>query len=215
MRLIIDEAIHADHATLAALVAAGLAGVDDHDIEVAITPSDTDVVRWLLACRPAHGCGQHTNVTGPGWRGHAASTRAGAQRLAGDPDQHHPPHTQTMRATYAWSGRSYPRRPAPGGGRPRWLLSLRMPADPRPAATGDAYPRVSRYTRYATAPPVVISGWAEELVHLVAHEARHVDQRRHRRPRSEIDAERWAHDVLGAYRTEHGLPILAVEAVQT
>lgn len=212
MRVVVDESIRAPHDQLHTLVARGLAGVPSDDIEVRIVASDTNVVRWLMRCRAPRGCGQPTNVTGPGWRGHAASTQAGARRLAGDPHTHHAPVTHRMRSTYAWSGRAYPRRRAVGGGPPRWPITLWIPADPRPESTGDVYPRVSRYTRYATAPPVVISGWAEELVHLAAHEARHVNQRRHGRPRSEIDAERWAHDVLAAYRTERGLPVLAVEA---
>lgn len=215
MRLHIDKAIAADHAQLDELVTAGLAGVPAHDIEIRLAPSDTDVARWLVTCRDEGGCGRATNVAAHGWRGHAAATQAGARRLSGDPDAHHPPVIQRLRATYAWSGRAYPRRPPRGGGPPRWPVSVWMPADPRPEATGDIHPRVSRYTRFATAPPVVINDWTEELVHVVAHETCHVQQRRHGRARSEIDAERWAHDVLAAWRTRRGLPVVAVEAVSS
>lgn len=200
MRLTISPRIAVDHRLVGALVLAGFAGVAHDDVEVHLKAAADAVTRWLVACGHAERCRHPANYTHGGVRGHCARSADAATALAGGLDGHRPPQRLTVRPTYAYSGRAYPRLPAIARVAPetRYLVTLKIPANP--TATGDAYPRVSQYRRYKTAPPVVIRDWTEEVVHLAAHEARHTHQFRRGLPRSEIDAERWAHRQLAAYR---------------
>lgn len=74
----------------------------------------------------------------------------------------------------------------------RYLVTMRLPR----SLDALAYPQQLQYRRagvvMATAPVVQVRTWLEELVHLAAHEARHVAQFRHNLRKSEIDAELWA-----------------------
>lgn len=94
-----------------------------------------------------------------------------------------------------WSGRTYDGVPdiarvTPGTG---YLVTLNIPADPRRLTR---YPVRARDHRLKTSPEVAFACWQDELLHLAAHEARHVHQFRHGLQRSEVDAERWAAAVL-------------------
>jgi hypothetical protein len=210
VRVTIAERIRVDHDLLASLVAAGFDGVEQHDVEMHLKVRADRVVRWLLRCHSDAACGRPGNYRAGEERGHCARTRRQAVRLAGDADAHGPPELLPVRPTYAFSGRAYPRLPdmARVADGVRYLVTLTMPADP--TTTGDSYPRLSHYGRYKTAPAIVVADWREELVHLAAHEARHTYQFRHGLSHSEIDAERWAHSRLTAWRTARGLPPPAI-----
>lgn len=211
MRVTISQRIQADHGLLWWLLEAGFAEVAHDDVEVHLKVRSSQVVGWLVACREAAGCGRPINYATDTDKGHCAKTRRRALELAGDPATHLSPQQLQVRSLYSYSGRAYPQLPALAKVAPgiRYLITLKIPA--KPAATGDPYPRISRYQRYKTAPPVAIADWTEELVHLAAHEARHTHQFRCGLLRSEIDAERWAHARLAAYRRQLGLPPLDVD----
>lgn len=74
----------------------------------------------------------------------------------------------------------------------RYLVTMRLPR----RLDGLPYPETLQYHRrgvvMTTAPRIQVRSWPEEVVHLTAHEARHVHQFRHGLPKSEVDAERWA-----------------------
>jgi hypothetical protein len=78
----------------------------------------------------------------------------------------------------------------------RFVVRLRTPATLR----NRGYPMTHRYPGRKTAPWITVSTWRERLVSLAAHEACHVRQFRDRTRRSEVEAERWAVAVLGAWR---------------
>ena len=63
------------------------------------------------------------------------------------------------------------------------------------------FPVVNYYsTKLKRVPRVELQNWREALVKVAAHEARHVHQYRHDKPRSEVDAEKWAVRRLEEYR---------------
>lgn len=200
VHVMISDRIRADHDLVAGLVAAGFAETRAGDVEVHVKAAPVTVTRWVVACRA--GCDREANYDpGGAHAGHCARSRPRAQRLAGDPTVHDPPRQQRVGVPYAYHGRAYPEVPAVANTAPgtRYLVTLRMPADP--PATADTHPRVSRYTRYATAPAVTLANWHEEVIHLAAHEACHTTQFRHHQPRSEIEAETYAHARLARWRT--------------
>jgi len=201
-RLTVAKRIRPDHDVVADLVAAGFGGVPADDVEVHLKARADEVVRWLVLCAEPASCRRPANYQTDEARGHCAQTRRHAVELAGDPSRHRPPRRLVVRPSYGYSGRAYPALPAVARVSPGvlFLVTLKMPADP--SVTGDSYPRISRYLRYKTAPPVTLADWTDELVHLAAHEARHVHQFRHGLRRSEIDAEKWAHAQLSAYRRD-------------
>lgn len=99
----------------------------------------------------------------------------------------------------SFAGRAYP-EPSDAllrGHRVRYLVRLFLPAVPR----NRAYPKSYRYRRRKTAPWITVRDWHERLIALAAHEACHVRQFREGSRRSEVDAERWAERILGAWRT--------------
>lgn len=108
-------------------------------------------------------------------------------------------HTSRHPRASGWSGRTYDG--VPGIARvtagTRYLVTMNIPARPQ-ALTG--YPRAHQDPRLKTSPVVVFDDWTDELIHLAAHEARHVHQFRHRLRRSELDAERWAARVLATWQ---------------
>lgn len=67
--------------------------------------------------------------------------------------------------------------------------------------------------------PIIVSNtWQEGFLTLVAHEARHIHQYRHRLPASEVDCERFAARALDRYRTEQAhvhvqVPVQAQEEI--
>jgi len=89
-------------------------------------------------------------------------------------------------------------RVAPGT---RYLVTMRIPPNPEDLA----YPHQLQYRRRGvampTAPVVQVADWLEELVHLAAHEARHVAQFRLGLAKSEVDAERWAAAMVDRFRS--------------
>ena len=83
----------------------------------------------------------------------------------------------------------------------RYLVTMRIP----PNLEELAYPHELQYRRRGvamrTAPVVQVVDWLEELVHLAAHEARHVAQFRLGLAKSEVDAERWAAETVERFRS--------------
>jgi hypothetical protein len=59
------------------------------------------------------------------------------------------------------------------------------------------------------APLIEVHDWREALVVVASHEARHVHQFRHGKPRSEVDAERFAAKALERYRLARRQPLCA------
>lgn len=53
-------------------------------------------------------------------------------------------------------------------------------------------------------PLIEVKDWREGLVTIAAHEARHIHQFRYGKPRSEVDAERFAAKRLAAWREQQG-----------
>lgn len=74
----------------------------------------------------------------------------------------------------------------------RELVTIRMPRDPR-IHTG--YPCTYK-PGYKYAPAVTFTSWQDRLVYIAAHEARHLHQYRHYKPRSEVACARHAKRVL-------------------
>jgi hypothetical protein len=83
----------------------------------------------------------------------------------------------------------------------RYLVTMRLPR----RLEDLSYPETLQYHRrgvvMTTAPRIQVRSWPEELVHLAAHEARHVHQFRHGLPKSEVDAERWAAGAVRRFRS--------------
>jgi hypothetical protein len=84
-------------------------------------------------------------------------------------------------------------RPLPGVQR---LATIRMTLHPEQLT----YPYVWRYPRLKTSGQVTYTSWQEELLHTLAHEARHIVQYRDQLPASEVDAELHAHRRLERWR---------------
>ena len=66
------------------------------------------------------------------------------------------------------------------------------------------YPLQAHYRGLKRAPYFTLNNWQEAIVAVVAHELRHLQQYKLRKPRSEVDAERWAVKRLDAYRETIG-----------
>ena len=83
----------------------------------------------------------------------------------------------------------------------KYLVTMRIP----PNLEDLAYPHQLQYRRRGVAmrraPVVQVVDWLEELVHLAAHEARHVAQFRLGVVKSEVDAERWAAAAVERFRS--------------
>ncbi len=88
-------------------------------------------------------------------------------------------------SAYSWYGRAYLNR---------GHCVVRIGKENHFPVKNHQYPRLKR-------PPIYdINNWQEALVLCVAHELRHQQQWRKNKPRSEVDAERWAYKKLLAYR---------------
>lgn len=82
----------------------------------------------------------------------------------------------------------------------RYLIVLNVPLDPEQLD----YPYEWQYKKRA--PVNRYQSWQEELVHLAAHEAKHIEQYREGLPRSEVSCEFYADGVLKQYRAS--LPLV-------
>lgn len=114
-----------------------------------------------------------------------------------------PPETIDRPASF--SGLAYHGVPA-GNWHPttRYAVTLKVP-EPGEMAP---HPYAWHYHRARTVPPVVVADWDEHLLHLAAHEARHVAQyARGAVGAGEVDAEEYARGVLTRWRAEHGRPV--------
>ena len=83
----------------------------------------------------------------------------------------------------------------------RYLVTMRLPQ----RLDCLLYPETLQYHRrgvvMTTAPRIEVRSWPEEVVHLAAHEGRHVHQFRLGLPKSEVDAERWAAAAVRRFRS--------------
>lgn len=126
---------------------------------------------------------------------------AAAKRYGGPVEVHSWAHPRAR----GWSARSYDGVPSisrvtPGA---RYLVTFNIPADPRRLTR---YPETHQDPRLKTSPVVTFHTWREQLLHIAAHEARHIHQFRHGLSRSELDAERWAASRLERFRQQASLP---------
>ena len=119
---------------------------------------------------------------------------ASARRFGGEVEVHAWAHPRAG----GWSARSYDG--VPGIARvtrgTQYLVTFNIPADPRRLTR---YPVEHQDPRLKTSPVVTFRTWREQLLHIAAHEARHIHQFRHGLSRSELDAERWAAAQLHAF----------------
>lgn len=201
MQIDIDPSIRLPSVLLTKLIEHGLAGVDTDEVEVHVGAAPHTLRRWVRMCRNPVMCSRPVDVSSAGGiHGHSALSPKPLARLASS--LHGPAREAPLQPRYAYSGRVRDRRRHGVTAGDRFLVRLRIPADP--TATGDPYPRLSRDPRRRDTPELMIEDWREEIVRLAAHEARHVHQHRHDLPRSEADAERWAAARLEEYRCARG-----------
>lgn len=206
MRICIDDRYEtAARDAIRRIVRQGFDEIDGPEVEVhvkALAPR----VRWLVRCDDVmcavnldqgkypqrwRGLAGKTRIE----RGHVASTRAGALMCHGDEGD--VVRCVDDRAT-DFSGRAYRRLPtrARVNPRTRWLVTLKTPLD----LSDSPYPYRWIYHRAKTAGSVELRSWREHLLHLAAHEARHLVQYRDGLPASEVDAECWARATLRRHR---------------
>jgi hypothetical protein len=202
-RITISKSIRSSHADIRRLVGEGFADVSAGDVEVHVKARGS-VQSFVVLCDRRR-CGlEHNYRARDGGRGHHfLSSVRDAERIA---QRHGSPLERRVRPRgHGFSGRAYrgvPRigRVAPGVA---YLVTVLMPSAPD-APTARRYPYRWRYARFRRAEPVMLRSWQEDLVHLAAHEARHIHQYRFGLPASELDAERWAAGRLEAWRAQPG-----------
>lgn len=89
----------------------------------------------------------------------------------------------------------------------RYLVTMRLPR----RLEALTYPHELQYRRggelMRTAPVVQVEDWLEEVLHLTAHEARHVAQYRLGLAKSEVDAERWAAAAVERFHSDRNVPV--------
>jgi hypothetical protein len=190
------------------LIEVGFEGVEDHDVEVHVH-SRAPRVRWTVHYRVPldqlapdvrqRWADAHPEATS------AAATRAYRRRrdalAAARPLGCHVLRHVDERLAERMSACAYYSLPPIAHVRAgtRYLVTMRLPQ----RLDALAYPQQLQYRRagvvMATAPVVQVRSWLEELVHLAAHEARHVDQFRKELPKSEVDAEHWAADAVDGF----------------
>lgn len=170
------------------------AGQNRRDVEVHVKArSARQRVQWFLPCS-CRTSGQINRPVAGAVLGHLDRSRVGTLRACRrdrDPDEVvRVPHP----ARRDWSGRAYSAVPSIANVRrgARYLVVVRGPGDP----WNDPYPRMSHYHRAKSAGAIELRSWQDEVLHLAAHEARHVWQFRTDAPRSEVDAECFAQQVL-------------------
>jgi len=193
----VSRTIRADHDELRALVAAGFDGVGGDGVAVHVKARGRRVV-WFVGCDRRR-C-RRPVVALSGRRGHLLRRRLDAERIGGR--GHGEPVRLAQPLQRGMSGRAYDGVPsissAPAG--TRHLVTLIVPPDP--ADDGGRYPHLHSYHRARSVEPVLLREWRAEFLHLVAHEAAHVDQFRRGLPRSEVACERWAAERLGTWLCE-------------
>jgi hypothetical protein len=200
MEITVSSTIRTPHAEIRALVQDGFADVLDADVEVHVKARGLRRSFVVLCdrsrCPLPHNYRARTGTGEPPGRGHHFAASLGrAEAIA---RRHRSPLLRRVAPRgRGFSGRAYNGVPgiARVGDGVRFLVTIMMPAAPD-APTARRYPYRWRYARYVRARPVLLQSWQEELVHLAAHEARHVAQFRAGRPASELDAEAWAAAVL-------------------
>lgn len=187
------------HPEIDALVRAGFAGVETGDVEVHVK-ARSEVLRAYIAEWPSGSLDD--DVERYRFRRKkdavAAALRHGGRAFVAT--RRHP-------RAGGWSARTFNGIPGLARVEPgmRYLVTMNIPRDPRKLTR---YPERHRDPRLKTSPVVEFTCWQDQLLHLAAHEARHVHQFRHGLPGSELDAERWA----AAVASEHarGAPAGAV-----
>ncbi len=110
-----------------------------------------------------------------------------------------------------WAGRAYDHNPAISNAPPsaKYLITLRLGDSPEDkngptnyyGETPNSAPPNRRFPFYEC------RCWRERLVSLAAHEAKHIDQFRHDRSKSEVKAERFAVKALERFRAEQPLRV--------
>ncbi|MGN6380624.1 MAG: hypothetical protein ACTHNU_16865 [Gaiellales bacterium] len=199
MLITVSRTIRTPHDEIRALVEQGFTGVTAADVEVHVRARGIQRT-FIVLCDRRRCSLEHNFRSRNGGRGHhfIASARE-AERIA---ERHGSPlERRAQPRGRGFSGRAYngvPRvgRVAPGVA---YLVTILMPASPE-APTAHRYPYRWRYARYRRAQPLTIESWQENLIHLSAHEARHIHQYRAGLPASELDAERWAAQRLAEWR---------------
>ena len=190
----ISRTIRADHDELRGLVAAGFEGVGGEGVAVHVKARGRRVV-WFVACDRRR-C-RWPAVALEGRSGHLLRRLSDAERLGGR--GHGGPVRLARPPELGMSGRAYDGVPAISSAPPGTAHLVTLIVPPDPAGDGGRYPHLHRYHRARSVAPVLLADWRAEFVHLVAHEAAHVAQFRTRRPRSEVECERWAAQRLGEW----------------
>jgi hypothetical protein len=189
----ISNAIRASHEEVGIIVADAFAEAPG-EIEVHVKARHPKI-SWRAVCGEP-GC-LPANWRGPDGAGHWYTRRKDIVRVAAA-GAHGP--VERVVSPAGFSGRTYDGVPGVARVRPgvRYLVTLHMPADPGRQA--GPYPAVRRYPGLATAPPIAVRCWREELFALAAHEAHHVAQFAFGLRVSEIDAEHAAAEALAGWR---------------
>ena len=201
-------AVH--HQELRALIDVGFADVDHHDVEIHVR-SRPPRVRWAVHYRSpvaelppelrrrwlASHPGTASVPTTRDYRRRRDAVAAAA-RLGGTLRRHVDDRLRERMSACAYYSLPDVARVAP---ETRFLVTMRLPRHLEHLP----YPEQLQYRRggvpMPTAPLVQVHDWLEELVHLAAHEARHVMQFRLGLTKSEVDAERWAATALERHRS--------------
>ena len=197
------------HPLVHELVDAGFESVEHHDVEVhirsraprvrwnvhyrvAVSQLDPDVRRRWLAAHP-----EAISAAASRSYRRRRDALALAEELGGTVLRHVDERLAERMSACAYYSLPSIARVSPGI---RYLVTMRLPRD----LEGLPYPQQLQYRRagvaMATAPVVQVRSWPEELVHLAAHEARHIAQFRLGLPKSEVDAERWAARAVEQFR---------------
>ncbi|MDQ3573604.1 MAG: hypothetical protein M3404_01580 [Actinomycetota bacterium] len=210
MRVSVTRPLKGYDAQLRRLIVAGFAGVDDRDVEIHVRSRPPRVSYRVRSVQPLAIFSAETQRR---WlAAHPGSTtvpvtrvlprRGAAERLAAQMGGRVERHVEN-RLGERMSGCAYEELPSMARVAPsiRYLVTLKVPV----ALDSLTYPFILKYrrggTEMKTAPAIEVHNWPEEFVHLVAHEAAHVDQFRGGLAKSEVAAERWALKVLDRYRT--------------
>lgn len=195
MRITVSNAVEVPHDLVRALVRYGFDELNGRDVEVHVKAARPRV-DWIMLCRNPD-C-RRNYADSDGNRGHWYGTRKAALSACKTPAEAHKVVTPRLRN---FSGSAYPSLPGVARVAPdtRWLVTLVIPTRPQDAT----YPYTwSYHTRAKTAGDIELHSWQEHLVHLAAHEHRHVVQFARDLPKSEVDAETYAHSVIRRFRQE-------------
>lgn len=104
---------------------------------------------------------------------------------------------------HAFGGRAYARVPEVSNAPPsaRYLIVIRLGDQPEDHAPTNYYAQTEEEANpNGRFPFYQCRCWRERLVTLAAHESKHIDQFRHRRPCSEVKAEQFAVKALERFR---------------